>query len=122
MQRNYHTETTATTITYGAEQKVRLLWFFVLQFGGGNNSTHDRSTPCGFWSSEKYPTSIPADIIFDPSPQFEPIEMDKSEVPLFTSTQVLGDLDSPHAQRTQQCRCVDAVYLLGLVLNLHLAV
>lgn len=67
------------------------LWFFAFQFDGGDNSAHDCKIPCGFWSSEKYPTSLPGDIIFDTTPQLECIE-EGVKAPLFTSTQVLGDL------------------------------
>ncbi|KAL1945756.1 hypothetical protein VTO73DRAFT_1758 [Trametes versicolor] len=86
---------TETTITMGAhaaaEQVFPPLWFFALQFDSGDNFAHDCNIPCGFWSSDKYPTSIPADIIFDPTPQSEPVWTD-IEAPLFTSTQILGDL------------------------------
>ncbi|EIW51863.1 uncharacterized protein TRAVEDRAFT_54282 [Trametes versicolor FP-101664 SS1] len=89
--RFYYTETTATMSTHAAEQVVPPLWFFLLQSGGSDSYAHARTTPCGFWSSEKYPTSVPAGIIFDPTPQYEPIRKGE-EAPLFTSTQVLGDL------------------------------
>ncbi len=74
-----------------AEQVVRSLWFFVLQFDGGAGSVHDCNIPSGFWSSEKYPTSVPAGIIFDSTPQSEPI-MKGVKAPLFTWAQVLGNL------------------------------
>lgn len=87
----YFTETTITMGARSAEQTARPLWFFLLQFDGGDSSAHDCNTPCGFWSSEKNPTSLPADIIFDRTPQFE--TMGKGvQAPLFTSTQALGNL------------------------------
>ncbi len=78
--------------THTAEhwQAASPLWFFLLQFNGSDDP-YDSTFPCGFWSSEKYPTSIPAGITFDPVPRFERIRMDE-EAPLLTSTQVLGDL------------------------------
>ncbi|EIW51878.1 uncharacterized protein TRAVEDRAFT_54298 [Trametes versicolor FP-101664 SS1] len=89
--RVYFTETTITMSVHATEQVYPPLWFFLLQFDGNNGSAHDCNIPTGFWSSEKYPTSVPAGIIFDSTPQFEPIE-EGVGAPLFTSTQVLGDL------------------------------
>lgn len=76
---------------HATEQVYPPLWFFVLQFDRNHGSAHDCNITTGFWSSEKYPTSVPAGIIFDSTPQFEPIE-EGVGAPLFTSTQVLGDL------------------------------
>ncbi|OJT14936.1 hypothetical protein TRAPUB_8506 [Trametes pubescens] len=89
--RFYYTETTITMSTRAAAQGVPPLWFFLLQFDGGESSAHGRNIPCGFWSLKKYPTSVPAGVIFDPTPQFEPIRKGE-EAPLLTSTQILGDL------------------------------
>lgn len=75
---------------HATEQVYRPLWFFVLQFDGNDGFAHDYIIPSGFWSSEKYPTSVPAGIIFDSTPQSEHIR-DHVKVPLFISTQVLGD-------------------------------
>ncbi|EIW51845.1 uncharacterized protein TRAVEDRAFT_54269 [Trametes versicolor FP-101664 SS1] len=88
--RTYFTETTITMSVHATEQVYPPLWFFLLQFDGNNGSAHDCNIPSGFWSSEKYPTSVPAGIIFDSTSQFEHIEGVKA--PLFTWTQVLGDL------------------------------
>lgn len=77
--------------THAAEQMVQPLWLFALQFDGGDGSAHDYNIPCAFWSSEKYPTSIPTDIIFSQTPQSEPIKS-SMEAPLFTWAQALGDL------------------------------
>lgn len=87
----YFTETTVTMCAYAAEQAASPLWFFLLQFDSGDHSAHEGNIPCGFWSSEKDPASVPVDFIFDQTPQFVPIE-EGEEAPLFTSTQVLGDL------------------------------
>lgn len=63
----------------------------MLQFDGNTGSAHNCNIPSGFWSSEKYPTSVPAGIIFDSTSQFEHVE-EGVEAPLFTWTQVLEDL------------------------------
>lgn len=76
---------------HAAEQAASPLWFFLLQFDSGDHSAHESNIPCGFWSSEKDPASVPVDFIFDQTPQFVPIE-EGEEAPLFTSTQALGDL------------------------------
>lgn len=76
---------------HATEQVYPPFWFFLLQFDGNNGSAHDCNIPSGFWSSEKYPTSVPAGIILDSTPQFKLIE-EGEQAPLFTSTQVLGDL------------------------------
>ncbi|KAL1939167.1 hypothetical protein VTO73DRAFT_10208 [Trametes versicolor] len=89
--RAYFTETTITMSAHATEQVYPPLWFFVLQFDGNDGSAHDCNIPSGFWSSEKYPTSVPAGIIFDSTSQFERIA-EGVEAPLFTWTQVLGDL------------------------------
>ncbi|KAI0672643.1 hypothetical protein C8Q78DRAFT_1076993 [Trametes maxima] len=49
------------------------LYFFSLQHGASGQIYHDSSTPWGFWSAEKNPTSLPAGIVFDPGPHFERI-------------------------------------------------
>lgn len=76
---------------HATEQVYPPFWFFVLQFDRNGGSADDCNIPSGFWSSEKYPTSVPAGIIFDSTLQFEHIE-EGVEAPLFTSTQVIGDL------------------------------
>lgn len=76
---------------HATEQVYPPLWFFMLQFDRNDGSAHDCNIPTGFWSSEKYPTSVPAGIILDSTRQFEPIE-EGEKAPLFTSTQLLGDL------------------------------
>lgn len=91
MRRGYFTETTITMSVHATEQVYPPLWFFVLQFDGGDGSAHDCNIPSGFWSSEKYPTFVPAGIILESTPQFEPIHKNV-KAPLFTSTQVIGDL------------------------------
>ncbi|KAL1937653.1 hypothetical protein VTO73DRAFT_13039 [Trametes versicolor] len=90
-RRVYFTETTVTMCAHAAEQAASPLWFFLLQFDSGDHSAHESNIPCGFWSSEKDPASVPVDFIFDQTPQFVPIE-EGEEAPLFTSTQALGDL------------------------------
>ena len=76
---------------HATEQVYPPFWFFVLQFDGDDGSAHDCNIPSGFWSSEKYPTSVPAGIIFDSTSQFEAIR-EHEKAPLFASTQVIGDL------------------------------
>lgn len=76
---------------HATEQVYPPLWFFVLQFDGNDGSAHDCNIPSGFWSSEKYPTSVPSGIIVDSTSQFERIA-EGVDAPLFTWTQVLGDL------------------------------
>ncbi len=71
-------ETTASmACTRTAGQAPPPLWFFLLQCeGGGQALARDCNFPRAFWSSEKHPTSIPADVIFDPTPTFERIRGD----------------------------------------------
>lgn len=79
------------TRVHTAEHVVPLLWFFALQFDGGGRSSHNCNIPCGFWSTERCPTTVPAGITSDSTPQFEPIQKGV-KAPLCTSIQVLGDL------------------------------
>ncbi|KAL1939146.1 hypothetical protein VTO73DRAFT_10187 [Trametes versicolor] len=90
--RVYYTETTITMTPRAAEKAPPPLWFFVLQFDGGDNYSHDRTVPCGFWSLDKHPTSIPADILLDALLQRSEPGEKGTQSPPFTSTQVLGDL------------------------------
>lgn len=77
---------------HAAGKTAPSLWFFVSQFDNSDNSAQRYTIPCGFWSSEKYPTSVPADIVVNPTaPQFEFIRAG-AEAPLFTSRQILEDL------------------------------
>ncbi|OJT07772.1 hypothetical protein TRAPUB_1364 [Trametes pubescens] len=94
LQHGYLTETTVTMAAHASESANprEPLWFFVLQFDDSNQGTvRPLSVPCGFWSAEENPASIPADIVLDPTLQFERIGRD-SVAPLSTWTQVLEDL------------------------------
>ncbi|KAL1950399.1 hypothetical protein VTO73DRAFT_5523 [Trametes versicolor] len=86
-------ETAATGIgVRAAQQAPPPLWFFLLQYDGSNQDvTRDPKFPRGFWSSERQPTSIPEDIIFDTTPRFEHIRKNTS-VRLAIWKQTIGDL------------------------------
>lgn len=71
------------------EQEALPLWFFLPEFGGSDGYTHQCAISCGFWSLEKYPASVPEDILFDSTSQNESVG-ENLKAPLFTSTQVLG--------------------------------
>ncbi|KAL1939172.1 hypothetical protein VTO73DRAFT_10213 [Trametes versicolor] len=88
----YHTETTAAS---AAEQAPPPLWFFMLQADDGDHrrdAVSDGHIPCGFWSSDKHPASIPADIDFDPTLRLERIGRDNDSAPVSTWTQRIADL------------------------------
>ncbi|EIW59390.1 uncharacterized protein TRAVEDRAFT_46699 [Trametes versicolor FP-101664 SS1] len=86
-------ETAATGIGVGAAQQAPPpLWFFLLQYDGSNQDvTRDPKFPRGFWSSERQPTSIPEDIIFDTTRRFEHIRKNTS-ARLSIWKQTIGDL------------------------------
>ncbi|EIW51881.1 uncharacterized protein TRAVEDRAFT_54300 [Trametes versicolor FP-101664 SS1] len=88
----YYTETTAAS---AAEQAPPPLWFFMLQADDGDHrrdAVCDGHMPCGFWSSDKHPASIPAGIDFDPTLRLERIGRDNDSAPVSTWTQRIADL------------------------------
>lgn len=95
VQHTYVTETTVTTAAHAGEStapSVQPLWLFVLQFDDGNQAAaRSLDVPCGFWSLEANPASIPEDIILDPTPQFEHVGKRKV-APLASWNQVLGNI------------------------------
>ncbi|EIW55785.1 uncharacterized protein TRAVEDRAFT_50267 [Trametes versicolor FP-101664 SS1] len=96
LQHTHLTETTVAMAAHAAESTIptQPLWFFVLQLlhDGDQDAVQPSNVlPCGFWSLEEHPASIPEDIILDPTPQFERIGK-HTVAPLSTWKQMLGDL------------------------------